>query len=194
MKTLKDLLIGLNACKPAIEWAGDKTIEEVVETCHKGDWLLCLAQKVDIGIRPLTLAKGHCANTVRHLMKDKRSLKAVDIAIAFGEGKATMEELDDANFAAAGASYAADSARASYTSLLSATNAVDRAAYTYAARAADYTAWAASAAHNASYAAYYDAHTAYEALVKNEMQTADICRKYIGDLIIDKVNKQLKTT
>ena len=44
-------------------------------------------------LRELTLAKGHCANTVRHLMKDQRSIDAVDAAIAFGEGKITKEEL-----------------------------------------------------------------------------------------------------
>lgn len=37
MKTFKELLIELKACKTACEWAGDMTIEEVVEKCHKGD-------------------------------------------------------------------------------------------------------------------------------------------------------------
>jgi hypothetical protein len=32
------------------------------------------------------------------------------------------------------------------------------------------------------------------ARAKNQMETADICRKYIGDLIIEKVNAQLLTT
>lgn len=96
MKTFKELLFELEACSEAREWAGDKTIEEVVEQCHIGDWLLWLAARIDIGLQPLTLAKGHCANTVRHLMKDERSIKAVDVAIVFGEGKATRKELDDA--------------------------------------------------------------------------------------------------
>jgi len=135
---MKKLLIKLRGCSEAREWAGDKTIEEIVEQCHRGDWLLWLAAKIDIGLQPLTLAKGHCANTVRHLMKDERSIKAVDTAIAFGEGKATREELDKA------------------------------------ADAADAAAWVA----------------AYKK--ENQMKTADICRKYIGQLIIDKCN-ELKT-
>jgi hypothetical protein len=93
---MKELLIKLNACKEAIEWAGDRTIEEIVKDCYRGDWLLWLAKEIDIELQPLTLAKGHCANTVRHLMKNRKSIKAVDMAIAFGEGRATMEELNNA--------------------------------------------------------------------------------------------------
>jgi len=44
-------------------------------------------------LKEITLAKAHCANTVRYLIKDQRSIKAIDIAISFGEGKATIDEL-----------------------------------------------------------------------------------------------------
>lgn len=144
---MKEQLIKLKACEEARDWAGDKTIEEIVATCERGDWLLWLAAKVEIGLQPLTLAKGHCANTVRHLMKDKRSVKAVDVAIAFGEGKATRKELDEA---------------------------------AYAASDADAAAVAASAS---------DADYAARAKKENQLQTANICRKHIGDLIIEKVNE-----
>jgi hypothetical protein len=159
---MKELLIKLRGCSEAREWAGDKTIEEIVEQCHRGDWLLWLAAKIDIGLQPLTLAKGHCANTVRHLMKDERSIKAVDTAIAFGEGKATREELDKA----------ADAADA--VAWVAADVAVAWVAADVAADAADAAAWVA----------------AYKK--ENQMKTADICRKYIGQLIIDKCN-ELKT-
>jgi hypothetical protein len=138
MKTFKEYLHSVDACAAAIEWAGDKPIEQVVTECHRGDWLLWLAKKCGVELQPLTLAKGHCANTVRHLMSDERSVKAVDVAIAFGEGRATRDELD----AATAAAYA------------------DAATYADAYVAAAYTA-------------------------------ADICRKYIGDLIIEKVNQHL---
>jgi len=164
MKTFKEYLKSLNACEPAIDLAGDKPIEQIVAECHRGDWLLWLAKKCGVELQPLTLAKGHCANTVRHLMTDERSLKAVDVAIAFGEGKATREELDTA---AADAATAAYDAAAAY---VSAANAAYAAAYVSAANAA-------SAAHAASAA--------------NQQETADICRKYIGELIIQKVNQIL---
>lgn len=95
-------LIALDACEVAKKWAAGKTWEEVYNTCHRGDWMLWLFKKTNPSdLQLLTLAKGHCANTVRHLMKDERSIKAVDAAIAFGEGKITREELDTATADAA---------------------------------------------------------------------------------------------
>jgi regulator of protease activity HflC (stomatin/prohibitin superfamily) len=172
--TFNQYLKSVNACKPNVEWAVNKTIEEVVATCHRGDWLLWLAKKCDIGLQPLTLVKGHCANTVRHLMNDERSIRAVDVAIAFGEGKATREELDAAHAASADAA-------ATYP---------DAAAY--AADAAYYAAAAHAAANAAAYAAAYAADAAYYAAAANRLQTADICRKYIGELIVEKVNQILQ--
>ena len=103
---MKELLQKLNACKDAIEWAGDKSWQEIYNTCHRGDWLLWLFKRTNPDdLKLLTLAKGHCANTVRHLMKDERSIKAVDAAIAFGEGKISRDELDAA--AADAAAFAA---------------------------------------------------------------------------------------
>jgi len=175
--TFNQYLQSVGACEPAVAWAENKTIEEVVATCHRGDWLLWLAQKCDIGLQPLTLAKGHCANTVRHLMKDERSIRAVDIAIAFGEGKATREDLDAAADAAyADAADAAYAAAAAYNAVAAAVAAAAYAAAAVAA-AADYAAPAA---------AYADAADAAAA--------ADICRNYIGDLIIEKVNLILTQT
>ena len=140
---MKNLLIKLDACDEAIEWAGDRTIEEIVKDCDRGDWLLTLAKKIDIELQPLTLAKGHCANTVRHLMKNERSIEAVDMAIAFGEGRATMEELNNAADAAivGDASYAAyaaaDAAYAAYADSAAGAGAADDAAYAAAAYAAE---------------------------------------------------------
>jgi len=114
---MKELLQKLNACKDAIEWAGDKSWEECYATCHRGDWLLWLFKRTNPDdLQLLTLAKGRCANTVRHLMKDERSIKAVDAAIAFGEGKISREELDAAANAAANAAAYAYSAYASAAS------------------------------------------------------------------------------
>lgn len=109
----KDKLIELNACKSAITWVGDKTLTEAWEKCERGDWMLWLYSKLyPENIRELTLAKGHCSNTVRHLMKDERSIKAVDSAIAFGEGKITKEQLRLVAYAAASAASAAYAAYA----------------------------------------------------------------------------------
>ena len=168
---MKNLLIELDACEEAREWAGDKTAEQIINECHRGDWLLWLAQKVYLDFRLLTLAKGKCANTVRHLMKDERSIKAVDTAIAFGEGKATRDELyattDDAAYAAA---YAADAAYAAYAAAAATADAAAYAAYAYA-----------------------DANSANAAARKqNQLQTADICREVFGKQLLEILNNKVK--
>ena len=176
MKTFKDLLIELAACKEAMEWVEDKTIEEVLRDSWRGDWLLWLARKLDLPIQQLTLAKGRCANTVRHLMHDDRSIKAVDAAIAFGEGKITREELKDAAYASA--AYVATAAAS---------------AAAYAAYVAAYAAYATAAASAAAYAAYVAAYAADAAAAKkkNQEETSGICVEILGQLLIDEVNKNL---
>jgi hypothetical protein len=154
---MKNLLLKLKACKEAIEWAGDKTAEEVIDTCHRGDWLLWLAGKLKVDDRPLTLAKGHCANTVRHLMKDERSIKAVDAAIAYGNGEISKEDLKDAAYYAYYA--ASDASDADYAA----------ASYAYAGAAAYYADLDAAAKKS------------------NQIESADICRKYLGKLILEKL-------
>jgi hypothetical protein len=149
---MKNLLIKHDACTPAREWAKGKTFAEAYAECPRGDWMLWLFDRTNPDdLQRLTLAKGHCANTVRHLMTDPRSLAAVDAAIAFGEGRISREELDAAASAAS------------------------------AAYAAAYAAYAAAAANaNAASAAYAAASAAYAAARKeNQRLTADICRKYL---------------
>jgi len=149
----KHLLEIIGACSQAIEWAGEMTIEEAWNTCERGDWMLWFYSKqYPENIRELTLAKGHCANTVRHLMKDERSINAVDAAISFGEGKISEDKLKCAAYAAYAVAYC------SYA----------------AAAAADVDAYASYAA---SYAAY--AAAAADAIKENRKQTSDICRKYL---------------
>lgn len=97
----KDFLIEKRACLPAVDWVRDMTIEQAYYACYRGDWLLWMFQRTNPDDLPLlTLAKGYCANTVRHLMQDDRSIRAVDSAIAFGEGRISREELKVASRAA----------------------------------------------------------------------------------------------
>ena len=181
---MKELLKKLNACQLAREWADDKTIEEIWATCHRGDWMLWLARKLDIDKRVVTLAKGHCANTARHLMKDKRSIAAVDMAIKYGEGNATDSELAaaaDAAYDAADAAYAYDAAFAADAfAAYAAADAADAYADAYVAADAAAYADAYAAAAYAAYATDADAYAAAAAAKKNnQQQTADICRQYL---------------
>jgi hypothetical protein len=156
------LLKKLNSCNAAIQWAKNKTAIEVVEQCHRGDWLLWLFKKINPeNIQMLTLTKGHCANTVRHLCTDERSIKAIDAAINYGNGIVTLDELNAAYAAARSAARSA---------ALSAVGAA------YAARSAVRAAYAAAAAADANADADADADAARQ---KNQLLTANICRKYL---------------
>ena len=179
--SLKELLIELNACDEANGWVSDKNIEDAVKEVERGDWLLWLAKKIDIPIKPLTLAKARCAKTVIHLMKDQRSIDAVNLAEKYGLTDEISD--DDLKNAAADAYYAADAA-AAYDAAAAAYYAADAAAY-YAASADAYYAASADAA------AYYAASAA-AAKTKNQLQTAYICREILGELIINRVNELLK--
>ena len=105
MKT--DKLKKLNACSDAREWvAAQRNYKEAWQNCERGDWMLWLAKKLEVDDRKLTLAKFKCANQVRHLMKDQRSIAALDAAERYGNGEISRDELDAA--ADAAAAYAAD--------------------------------------------------------------------------------------
>jgi hypothetical protein len=191
MKSLKDLLIELHACQIAIRWAADKKIEYVVTDCHRGDWLLWLAKKIDVDFKLLTLAKGHCAATVIHLLKDERSKKAIQAAIDFGNGLIHENDLKSAAADATDAAYscAAADAYADAAAYAAADAYADAAAAAYAA--ADAYADAAAAAYAAAdaYAAAADAAAA--AKKENQMNTANICREIIGNEIIKIINEKL---
>jgi hypothetical protein len=168
-----DLLIDLNACEEAREWAQGKTWQEVYNTCHRGDWLLWLFERINPqDRRALALAKGHCANTVRHLMSDERSLAAIDAAIAYGEGRIDEKELKKA-------------ASDAYAALAVAVCAVDSYAADSAADAAAsfIPSYAAHCAADAVYAAAYNNNDDHDdsanAADANRKLTADICRKYL---------------
>jgi hypothetical protein len=162
MKTIEETKVyfeSIGACEDAREWATGKTAKEAWDECPRGDWLLWWARKENVDKRVLTLAKGRCAETVIHLMKDQRSKDAVKAAIDYGHGLITDEQLMAAYAAAyAAAAYAAD-------------------AYAAAAAAA-YAADAAAAA--AADAAADDADARKKAREDNQKKTAEIVRSIIN--------------
>lgn len=134
-KQFIEKLIKLEACQEARDWAEGKDWTEVYETCERGDWLLWLfARTNDCPVdspdfRLIKLAAGLCANEVKHLMKDERSVNAVDVTIRYGRGLATSEELSAAH--AAASSYA--TAAAAYATAASSYSAAAAYAAAYAA-------------------------------------------------------------
>ena len=198
---LIEKLQSLNACKEGIDYIGDQSAKEAWDNCERGDWMLWIAQRQKIDLKILTLAKVRCVSLVKHLMKDERSLNALEVAERFANGKATREELDAAAadaapaVAAAAAAYAADAADADAVAAdaaavaaaaAAAADAVaadaadaDAAAYAADADAAAYAAAVAVDAVAAAYAAtaYADAYAAAYAI--SLKKCADICRETI---------------
>src|SRR5271166_2226126 len=76
-----------------------------------------------------------CADAVRHLMKDKRSTDAIDIARRFANGAATKEELAAAEAAARAAAREADAEAAAWEA------AREAAAWAAREAAAEAAAW-----------------------------------------------------
>jgi hypothetical protein len=148
-------------CKDALDWYNTQPDPITAwQNCPRGDWMLWIAYKLNINIHLLTLTKGYCVATVLHLMKDKRSINAVKVAIKFGRYLATRGQLYAA-YADADAAHTADAYAAAYT--------------------AD--------AYAAAYTAYVDA--AYTAAKKqNQLQTADICRKYLTKSVMSKIKSK----
>jgi len=143
--------------------ADDEPLEiaTIVESNGLDDALWCL-QAVEGEDRKIRLFAVWCARRVQHLMTDPRSLKALDVAEAYANGAATLEELKEVRDAAEDA--ARDAAR-------------DAAAY-----AAAYAAWAAARAAAgcaAGYAAWCVATEAARAAAKEaeiRAQTQELLR------------------
>ena len=162
MKTeIENYLQKHNACREGAAYARtQKSLAEVWDNCPKLEWLFwMLAKQPNKPEKELRLFAVWCARQVQHLMKDKRSLDALDVAERFALGKASVEELRAAWDAARGSAGSADAAGA-------ARGAADAAWYAAwgsadaargSADAAWYAAWAAGAAGAAALGAARDA-------------------------------------
>lgn len=84
--TIEELLQELNyhPCENFYIWAKDRSAENIVLYCQRGDWLMHLAAMVGVDKRKLTLASGLCRNTVRAFLQDN-SIKQIDLAISYGK-------------------------------------------------------------------------------------------------------------
>ena len=116
-KELSALLDKLGACPEAKEWAEGKTLRKAWSTCERGDWMLWLAgSKVGKNGWPsrkvVVLAACDCAETtLEHVPAgEDRPRKAIEMARLWAHGKATLEEVRSAAYAARAAENAAHAA------------------------------------------------------------------------------------
>lgn len=154
-------------CGEAIQFRNKyNNFKEAGENCPRGDWMLWIAKRCGVDLQTLILAKALCAKTVIHLMKDQRSIDAVNVAERFGNGQANIDELKAAFNGAYRAAFYADE-----------DDAAACAAYSAAS-----TSYASS---NATYTAA--AYTETESKKSNKKMTADICRKILTIAVFKKL-------
>ena len=177
---LPDYLRSLGACPEAREWAaGYSTLAEAWTACDRADWLLWYAGRHgDVDRRLLVRAACACARTVLPYVPvgEDRPHRAIELAEAWCNGRATIVEVRTAAYAAdADAAYAANAAAyAAYAAYAAADAAADAAYAAYAAAA--YAAYADAA--NAAYAAAYSAN-AYAARSKAHLEMCVLVRALI---------------
>ena len=131
-----------DACEEGRKWAlaNCRDMDHAWDAL-KPEWLIWVATRRGVlDDRTLRLFAAWCARQVQHLMKDPRSVAALDVAERFANGAATADELIAAEDAARDA--AEDAARA----VEAAAWAAEAAAWAAeaAARAVEDAAWAAA--------------------------------------------------
>ncbi len=112
MIQFKDYLLDVNgykACQDAREWNGNRTLAQCWAECERGDWMMWLLSHAKLSdLITLTKIKALQVEKIRHLLKDPRSIAALDAAHSFGRGEISEQELSaSAAAAAAAAAYAA---------------------------------------------------------------------------------------
>src|SRR5574343_1508000 len=71
--TFADELRALNACREAVLWVGDRTLEQAWRECKRSDWMLWLLRELDIDARRCA---GLFALRVWHLVPKDAELAA----------------------------------------------------------------------------------------------------------------------
>jgi len=180
IQKLKDL----NACRDGLAFAATcKDMQEVWDTCPRGDWLLWLLGKkaTEADRKNLVLIACECARLALPYTKDSRVLACIETAEKWTRGEATIEQVREARRnadAASDAAYAAasDAAYAAYASDAAAYAAAAAAAYDADADAAAAYAYDAASASDDAYDAAADDDA--DARKETRKQCANIVRKY----------------
>jgi len=153
------------------------SILTILDSNGLDDALWCL-RAVTGHDREIRLYAVWCARQVQHLLTDRRSLDALDVAERFANGLATDSERDAAWAAAWAACDASDAAWAAWAARDAAGSAAEDAAWSAAVNAV--SAWAAwdaawSAAFSARSAAVNDADAMAAARSAQEKRLREVC-------------------
>jgi hypothetical protein len=161
------------------EWATGKSWEKIYNTCPRGEWLLYIFHQTNPNdARLWHLVNGYCAETVIQLMSDKRSKNAVEIAIKFGKGEATVKDLKSAERKARNA-YKASCSFIYHPSILANNSAYESVKTNRVIAGAGGTAESSALAFRKKSWEYYYHLQENSEVTKNRLLTADICRKHL---------------
>jgi hypothetical protein len=152
--TVAEFLTLYGACSEGAQWAKDNNIQTNQEAWEKlpAEWLIWTATRPGVLTdRELRLFAVWSVRQVRHLMKDSRSIAALDVAERHANGQATDEELAAAWAAARDAARAAARAAAWDAARAAAWAAAGAAAGAAARAAARAAAWDAARAAQTAY-------------------------------------------
>jgi len=114
--TMEEFAKEYNPCIEAQEWAklNCKSMREVWEKV-KPEWLVWIATRKDIlPVKTLRLFALYCAKQVKHLTKDERIIKVIEITEKYLNGEVSRKELIKAKQEAAYAAAAYADADAAY--------------------------------------------------------------------------------
>jgi len=108
--SFKQELIERKACKEAIDWVEDRTIEQAWNDCHHGDWMLWLLEEMKgekgwPDEKQNTLLGCWCARrALKYIQEEEtRPLKAIETKEKWAKGEITREEMNAARAAASDA-------------------------------------------------------------------------------------------
>lgn len=163
-----NLLFGLDACSPALDWAATQpNLRAAWAACQRGDWLLWLATRLNVPRERIVLAGTDHSREVLHLVPDDvdEPRVAVETAELWALGEATIEEVREAR----------DHCRARRRGMYASSAAAVEAAELVAAAVAELAATVAFADADAD-AASADADAARSASLA---RSADIVREWI---------------
>ena len=172
MKDHVQKLKELDACRDGLAFANKlDTLQEVWDTCARGDWLLWLLGKTatEADRKNLVLIAAECARLALPYTKDSRVIACIETAEKWARGEATIEQVRTARRAAG------DAATAAYDISAYADATASYAAY---GAAAAYGAGASADAYAAGASAAAGAAAGADARAKTSKQCADIVRKY----------------
>lgn len=110
MRTARDKLRAMDACPSALNWIGERTIQQAWDECERSDWMLWLLNEIAPNDPRYRLVTADFAESVWHLISDDPTRFAAAWAISAARRGDAEEMNADYTAAADATGDAADAA------------------------------------------------------------------------------------